>query len=415
MQPNPLRTRARRKSVALYSLSGLLAATVAFRLAHSSTDAPQVEIEAAAPRTIFSSVTGSGRVQARVKADVSSDLAGRVVELRVQEGDKVRVGDTLAVLDSNDADVSVDRARAELAGAQSQQAEAHVRRVQAAADSARIVRLAKLDPADVSAEDLEKVRTAAQVAASQVESASHGVDRASAQLKEALNTRNKTKILAPLTGIVTRLSIGVGETAVTGGLNKYSARLLTIADMNSLEIRVKLDETDVVATAVGDSAVVVLDALPSTSIAGRVTRISRSAVELPNANSGSQSAEYEVAVDLLNPPREIRSDFSGSAQILTGQVRAPVTVPLSALRGTDEGPSSPGRKPHKGTDGETVVVVLPDLQHVELRRVKVGLSDDQYVEVSRGLRQGELVVTAPFEILQGVSDAAMVRVSRHRR
>ena len=415
MQPNPLRTGARRKSAALYSLSGLLAATVAFRLAHGNTDASQVEIEAATPRTIFSSVTGSGRVQPRVKADVSADLAGRVVELRVQEGDKVRVGDTLAVLDANDVDVSVDRARAELAGTQSELAEAHVRRVQAAADSARMGRLAQLDPADVSAEDLERVRTTAQVAASQVESAIHAVDRATAQLKETLNTRNKTKILAPLTGIVTRLSIGVGETAVTGGLNKYSARLLTIADMSSLEIRVKLDETDVVATAVGDSAIVVLDALPSASIAGRVTRISRSAVELPNANAGSQSAEYEVAVDLLNPPQEIRSDFSGSAQILTGRVKAPITIPLSALRASDEGRSSPSPNLHTGSDGETVVVLRPDLQHVELRRVKVGLSDDQYIEVNRGLRKGELVVTAPFEILQSVTEATMVKVSHRRR
>ncbi len=408
-------TATRRKRIATYCLSAFAAATAAFRFAGAGADVPRVEARIIAGRTIFSSVTGSGRVYPRVKADVSADLAGRVLEVRVQEGDAVRQGDTLAILDANDLDISVERTRAELAGAQSQHAAATAKQLQAAADSARIVRLAELDPADVSKEDLEKARTNASVAASEVEATSHSIERARAQLNDALSTRKKASILAPLSGVVTRLSIAAGEAAVTTGLNKYTARLLTIADMSSLEIRVKLDETDVVSTSVGDSAVVTLDALPSTPIAGRVTTISKSAVELPNAATGSQSAQYEVAIALLKPPANIRSDFSGSAQILTGVVTSAVAVPLSALRGVENSTDfSRGARPSRNGNDETIVVVEPDREHVELRAVSLGLSDDQYVQVTHGVAAGELLVVAPFDVIRTLNHGDKVKVTQDR-
>jgi HlyD family secretion protein len=411
---NDGRTATRRKRIAIYGLSALAAATAAFRFAGAGADVARVEAQVIAARTIFSSVTGMGRVYASVKADVSADLAGRVLEVRVREGDLVRKGDTLVILDPNDLDISVEAARAELAGAQSQHAAANAKQLQSAADSARIVRLAGLDPADVAREDLEKAYTNASVANAEVESTRHSIERASAQLEDALSSRKKASILAPLSGVVTRLSIAAGEAAVTNGLNKYTARLLTVADMSSLEIHVKLDETDVVSTTVGDSAIITLDALPSAPIAGRVTTISKSAVELPNATAGSQSAQYEVAIALLDPPAQIRSDFSGSAQILTGVVRSSVAVPLSALRGV-ETTSSAGapRSGHQG-DAETVVVVQPDKEHVELREIRLGLSDDQYVQVTRGLVPGELVVVAPFDVIRTLSDGAKVKVAQER-
>src|SRR5688572_32006339 len=145
-----------------------------------------------------------------------------------------------------------------------------------------------------------------------LEASDHNVEQSNASVRDAKNSLAKTTILSPMTGRVTRLAVEQGETAVPGTFNKDAATLLTIADMTVLETKVKVDETDVARIEVGDSAIVQIDAFPDTTFLGRVTKISNSSVKAATAGAGSadQAVDYEVTIQLLNPPKDTRPDFS---------------------------------------------------------------------------------------------------------
>src|SRR5205814_4253202 len=132
----------------------------------------------------------------------------------------------------------------------------------------------KNNPSLVSDEQLDQLRTAADVARAVSDASLHAVAQAQAQLRDATQALGKTKIYAPMAGRVTRLNVEQGETAVPGTFNKDAATLLTISDMSVLETRVKVDETDVARIHIGDQAVIQIDAFPDTTFSGKVTKIS---------------------------------------------------------------------------------------------------------------------------------------------
>ena len=135
-----------------------------------------------------------------------------------------------------------------------------------------------------------------------------------------------------MSGRVTRLNVENGETAIMGTLNKDAATLLTIADMSVLETKVKVDETDVARITLGDSAVIQIDAFPDTTFVGRVVEISNSSVKgATGAASADQAIDYEVTIQLLNPPAETRPDFSATAKIITDTRTNVLSIPIIAL------------------------------------------------------------------------------------
>jgi HlyD family secretion protein len=143
----------------------------------------------------------------------------------------------------------------------------------------RSAEIKKTNPQLVSDEQLEQLRTQAEVNEALYQAAQHEVEQSEAAMRDARQALGKTTIVAPMSGRVTRLNVEQGETAIMGTLNKDAATLLTIADMTILETKVKVDETDVARISIGDSAVVEIDAFPDTTFVGRVTEISNSSVK----------------------------------------------------------------------------------------------------------------------------------------
>src|SRR4051812_34160494 len=310
----------------------VLAAIGGLTAAKSGKKAVEVRTEQVQARDLVASVTASGQVRPQTKVDLSADITGKIVRLAVKEGQTVTKGQFLLQIDAQQAEAAVQRNDAALASARAQQAQARPNLVQAQKSLERSAAIKKTNPQLISDEQMEQLRTAVDVNNSLFESATHSVDQSAALLREARSSLGKTTIYAPMSGKVTRLNVENGETAIQGTLNKDAATLLTIADMSVLETKVKVDETDVARIAIGDSAVIQIDAFPDTTFIGRVTKISNSAVKSASTGQNTdQAVDYEVTIQLVNTPTETRPDFSATAKIITDTRRSALSIPIIAL------------------------------------------------------------------------------------
>ena len=240
-------------------------------------------------RDLVASVTASGQVQPRLKVDIASDVAGRIVRLAVKEGEMVRKGQFLLQIDPSTYQAEVQRAQALVASSRADLARAQANLQQSQSALRRSEEIRKTNPTLVSDEQMEQLRTTVQVNLALANAAQHNVDQNEAALRTAQSNLAKTTIVAPLSGKVTRLNVEQGETAVPGTFNKDAALLLTISDMDTLETKVKVDETDVARISVGDSALVEIDAFPDTTFIGRVVEIANSSLQNPSAAAANAS------------------------------------------------------------------------------------------------------------------------------
>jgi HlyD family secretion protein len=408
------------------SIGGILivgiAAFMAVTAAKRNTKGTEVRIEAVQKRDLVASVTASGQVQPQTKVDVAADISGRIVRLAVKEGQMVTKGQFLLEIDPAQYIAAVQRAEAGLSASKAQEAQAKANFIQAQRNYQRSADIKKANPQLVSDEQLEQLKTAAEVQEALQQASIHQVEQSEAQLRDAKSSLAKTTILAPMSGRVTRLAVEQGETAVPGTFNKDAATLLTIADMSVLETKVKVDETDVARIEVGDSAIVQIDAFPDTTFLGRVTKISNSSVKgaTTAAASSDQAVDYEVTIQLLNPPKDTRPDFSATAKVVTDARTSALSIPIIALtvreneklENTDTAAIALGRaantKQVGKKDVEGVFVVGTD-NKVTFRPVKVGIAGEKYFEVLTGLKEGEKIVGGTYQAIRELKDGALVR------
>lgn len=386
----------------------------------NKTKPTEVRIEGVEARDLVASVTASGQIQPRTKVDVSADVTGKIVRLVVKEGEMVTRGQLLLQIDPEQATAALQRAEASLASTRAQAAQAKANLIQAQRNYDRSLSIQKQSPALVSEEQLEQLRTQAEVNKALAEAANYSVEQAQASVRDARQALSRTTITAPMSGKVTRLNVEEGETAIMGTLNKDAATLLTISDMSVLETKVKVDETDVARITVGDSALIQIDAFPDTAFVGKVVEISNSSVNktATTGASGDQAIDYEVRVQLVNPPTETRPDFSATAKIVTAKRSKVLSIPIIALtvRENEDLPSGDsavtvGRQPTKQVgkrDVEGVFIVGAD-KKVSFRPVKVGIAGERHFEVLDGLKAGEKIVAGTYQAIRELKDGALVK------
>lgn len=409
---------------AKYAIGGVvLAGVVALAVVAANknkTKATEVRIEGVESRDLVASVTASGQIQPRTKVDVSADVTGKIVRLVVKEGEMVTKGQLLLQIDPEQATAALQRAEATLASTRAQAAQAKANRIQAQRNYERSLAIQKQSPNLVSEEQLEQLRTQSEVNTALAEAANYSVEQAQASVRDARQALSRTTITAPMSGKITRLNVEEGETAIMGTLNKDAATLLTISDMSILETKVKVDETDVARISVGDSALIQIDAFPDTAFVGQVVEISNSSVNKTGtaAASGDQAIDYEVRVQLVNPPIETRPDFSATAKIVTAKRTKVLSIPIIALtvRENEDLPNGDsavtvGRQPTKQVgkrDVEGVFIVGAD-NTVNFRPVKVGIAGERHFEVLDGLKAGEKIVAGTYQAIRELKDGALVK------
>ena len=397
----------------------LAAAGAAAAKARSGEKATEVRIESVEKRDLVASVTASGQVQPVTKVDVAADISGRIVRLAVKEGEIVKRGQFLLEIDPAQYQAAVQRSEAAVASARASEAQAKANLQQATRTYERSLEIQKTNAALISVESLEQLKTAVEVNTALLESAAQNAEQSAASLREARSNLSRTTIMAPMAGKITRLAVEQGETAVPGTFNRDAAILLTISDLSAFETKVKVDETDVARISLGDSALIQIDAFPDTTFTGRVVEISNSAVRAAGATttSSEQAIDYEVTIQLMNPPNETRPDFSATAKIVTDQRTAVLTIPIIALTVRENEaiaadtagiPGQPKQREVGKKDVEGVFIVGAD-NKVTFRPVKVGIAGDKYFEVIDGLKDAEKIVGGTYQAIRELKDGALVK------
>jgi HlyD family secretion protein len=378
-----------------------------------------VRLEGIESRDLVASVTASGQVSAQRKVDVAAEITGRITRLAVKEGDVVREGQFLLQIDPEQFEAQVQRAEAALANSRAGLAQSRANLQQSERNLERQKGIAASNATLVSAQEIEQLETQHEVNQALANAAEQNVKQAEASLRDARSQLSRTTIYAPMSGRVTRLVVEAGETAISGAMSRDAATLLTISDMSVLETKVKVDETDVSRIAVGDSAVVQIDAFPDTTFIGRVVEISNSSVRGATATTTDQAIDYEVTVRILNPPSDTRPDFSSTAKIITDTRTQVLSIPIialtvrenEALPATDAAPNAKTTTtPEVGAkrDVEGVFVVGED-NKVTFRPVRVGIAGEKYFEVLSGLEAGERIVAGTYQAIRELKDGQLVR------
>ena len=389
--------------------------------------ATEVRLEQVGRRDLVSAVTASGRIEAQTKVDVSADITGRIIRIGVKEGVVVTKGQFLIQIDPAQYQANVARSQGLVASAQAGLVQSRANRDQAERALTRAKELAKAGSNLIAPEAVEQSQTAYEVADANWRASQAQLDQARAGLREAQDQLSKTRLIAPMSGRVVRLAVEEGEVAVPGTFSRETGLLLTIADLSVILANVKVDETDVVRLARGDSVEVTIDAFPDTTFTGRVTKISNSAQMTATQTSGGstdQAVDFEVEVTLDNPPADVRPDLSCTSRIVTDTRVKALSVPIIALTVRDNEPvpneNAPGGAaspaPARGDssaarkkDTEGVFVVNDGV--ATFRAVKVGIAGDEHFEIVEGLREGETIVAGTYQAIRDLKDGTKVKAA----
>lgn len=389
--------------------------------------ATSVRIEPVQRRNLVAKVTASGWIRPHSKVDVQSDIMGRVVELDVQEGDRVKQGQLLMRIDPAQYQAGVVRAQAAVSEALASEAQSRANQIQAKATLDRDQKIMATNSSLLSPKELQDAETAVKVNEALEQAASYRVAQAKASLQQAQDQLSKTVIRAPIDGVVTRLNIHKGEMAIIGTMNNPGSLLLTISDMAVMEAVVEVDETDVPQIKMGDSASISIDAFPRQHFTGVVTEVGHSAIRSPeeeakslqSSQAGGQAVDFEVVVRVNHPPPGLRPDLSATADIVTARRHDVLSVPIIALTVRQqkaekkipmEEPQAQAAQAQAGLndqDQEGVFLLRDGKAHFV--PVNVGIAGQQYFEVLSGLQAGDSVVAGPYEAIRELQEGKPIR------
>jgi HlyD family secretion protein len=387
-----------------------------------------VRTEEVQRRDLTSVVTASGRIRPHRRVDIQADVSGRIVDLRILEGQMVASGDTLLIIDPATFHSAVQRAQATLSSAQASATQARATRDQAQRQLDRTERIRAQNPELISQSELETTQTNLEVAEALYQAGEHTVDQWRANLREARDRLAKTVIIAPMAGRVTRLNVELGETAIVGTMNNPGTVLLTVADLSEMEAVVEVDETDIPQIAMGDSASIEIDAYPDEVFTGRVTEIGHSSIQGGalglSGSTSDQAVDFEVVIQLDNPPDELRTDLSATSDIVAAVRDSVLSIPIIALTLRTPEPEEV-EEPSSDSDGEAIelveqaeqaepeelegVFIVSEDNTVTFRPVTVGVAGREHFEVLEGLEEGEVIVSGTYQVIRQLEDGDLVK------
>ena len=408
-----------KKAIIAVVVVGLLATMGFLAMQREGRGAVEVRVEAVGLRDLIDDVSATGHIEPKTHVDITTDVAGRIIDLPVEEGQDVEEGDLLLQIDPALFRAAVNRAEAGVAQARATLAQQQAAYQQAQRDADRLTALQARGTDFVTEAEVEQAVTNAEVQHRLFEASEHSVQQAEANLDQERDRLGKTTIRAPMSGRITRLNVERGETAIVGTMNNPGSLLLTVADLSVMEAVIEVDETDVPDIVIGDSAYVEIDAFPNRRFVGTVTEIGNSSIVPLNpaaAGGSAQAIDFEVRIELREPPEGIRPDLSATADVITATRDQVASIPITALTLMDADeyeqipnenlPTAPGSDAARDIEG--VFVVEGDI--VRFRPVEIGIAGENYFEVVSGIELGTTVVSGSFQAIRELSDGSRIRI-----
>jgi HlyD family secretion protein len=431
----------------------LLAVIVVANFAFKRTEGATVNVEPIKTQRLEAVVSASGTIQPKRSVNISADTMGRVTNLAVNEGDRVKQGQFLLQIDPRNLRSRVESGEAGVQATASQLEQTRVQ-VESARTALTLAQqnlqrqrelwkqgLTTKETLDRS-ENEEKLREIElQERTRAVETLRLRVNQERATLEGARYDLSKVRIESPINGLVTRRNIEEGETVVIGTMNNPGTVLLTIADMSVIEAEVEVDETDIPGVTIGQKAVVRIDAVPNRTFNGKVTEVGNSPIQATGqqAAAGQQATNFKVVVTIEGEIPEVRPGFTCTADITTATRDKALSVPIQALAVRElifdekgqivRPPKTEGRRPRRSTlptasaeelpkgqtrrEEEGVFVVRNNV--AEFVPVKTGIAGEKYFELLSGPKEGEQVITGPFSSVRNLQDGDPVKVEKAER
>ncbi len=368
-------------------------------------DFKEVEITEIAPITIVETVAATGKIQPEVEVALSSEVSGEIIELPVKEGQTVEKGDLLVKINPDLIQAAVSQSQAGLQNVRAQLTQAQASEKNAKLNYDRNKSL--FEKGVISKSDWDKSVADYDMAVANSKAAYYNVQSASANVKQSVDNLSRTTIYAPMSGTISKLSVELGE-RVVGTAQMAGTEIVRVANLQNMEVEVDVNENDIVKVSVGDSTNVEVDAYLKREFRGVVTEIANSAESTLTAD---QVTNFKVKVrivpqsykDLIEGKPESYSPFrpgmTATVDIITNEKKNIIGVPISAI--VIKSDTTDSKKPYisetsTASTEKFEAVYVKEGELAKMRVVKTGIQDDSNIEIVSGLKEGETVITGPY-------------------
>jgi HlyD family secretion protein len=374
-------------------------------------DSKEVETAKADEITIVETVSATGKIQPEIEVKISSEVSGEIIALPVKEGQVVKKGDLLVKINPDLYTSGYNRTISNLSGSKAglSQADATFREAKASYDRSKTL----YEKGIISKSDWEKAVSTFESAKANKESAYYNVQSANATVMEAKDNLGRTTIYAPADGTISSLGVELGE-RVLGTQQMTGTELLRVANLNNMEVEVDVNENDIVKISIGDSTKIQVDAYLKKEFRGVVTSISNSASTTTTAD---QVTNFKVKVRILKESYQdllegkpttyspFRPGMTATVDIITKRKEKVIGVPISsvvvkadtaAVKKYEVKDEPEDKKVVAKNDKKYECVFVKDGNKAKIRIVKTGIQDDTNIEITSGLKKGDVVIIGPY-------------------
>ncbi|MCC6414835.1 MAG: efflux RND transporter periplasmic adaptor subunit, partial [Opitutaceae bacterium] len=371
---------------------------------------------------------------------ISPEVAGEIIALPVKEGDVVKRGDLLVKIKPDFYRAQFEQQEAALLSAKASSVLSKAQLAKAEQDYQRAKELygQKL----ISEADILSAKTGYEVAGADYDSSLAQIRRNEGLVSQAQDQLNKTAIYAPMDGTVSSLTSEVGERVVGTGQFE-GTEIMRVANLGNMEVRVLVNENDIVNVKLGDPTLIAIDALSETKLTGKVREISSSAQNATAATATQQNsasdevANFLVKVSISDRDPRLRPGMSATADIQTQTVENVVAVPIQSVTVRAEGgktaeelaeAKSKAAREKSGNDLEVTdtrdsarrdrdkldrVVFVVEGGKVKLQKVETGIADTTHIEIKSGLAAGAEVVSGSYAaISRRLKDGSEIQIEK---
>ena len=403
--------------------------------------ATPVTVEKAVVRTITHLVTATGKVQPEIEVKISPEVAGELIEIPVIEGQSVKKGDLLVRIKPDFYQAALEQQEASLASAKATSVLSRARLTKAQHDFKQAEEL--YGKQLVSNADFVAATANLEVAKADFDSSLAQIRRTEGSVSQSRDSLAKTTIYSPVAGSISSLSSEVGERVVGTG-SFAGTEIMRLANLDNMEVRVKVNENDIINVKLGDHTIVTVDAFPGRKFTGVVNEISSSAITI-GAQSAATSASDEVTnflvkISIKAPEAKLRPGMSATVDIETQTVVNVVSVPIQSVTVRAVGGKTSEElqlakakeaKERSGNDLEVAserdearrsreqldrVVFIKTGDTVKQHKVETGIADNTSIEIKSGVKAGDEVVAGSYAaISRKLMDGSKVMIEKPKK
>ncbi len=379
-----------------------------------------VQTEKVSRRNVTQVVTATGKIQSETQVNISAEVSGEIISLPFKEGDEVKKRDLLVKIKQDEYSPLLEQQNAAIRVAESN---LEINKVSLEKNELELRRIRELHSKGLATQsELDNAQNAVNQILAQMNSNQAQINQQRTGLSKIRYDISKTTIYSPIDGTVTQLNNELGE-KVLGTISNQGSVIMTISDLSKMECQVEVGESDVISVTLGDTANIEVDAFPDKVFTGVVYEIANTAT---SKGTGTQEevVNFLVKIRIVDSTFELRPGMSCTADIIVDRKENVIAVPIQSVTAREDDTLSNGtnesemenltresdKKLNKRIKPKEIVFLI-DNNSAKKSEVKTGISDDSYIELTDGVKEGDEVVKGSFKAInKELEDGSKVKV-----